>query len=82
MYTIKVAYYYKGKNLQKIFKVRSGVGGGDCGYAFDVGKTYLIFAYQEKPNKFVTNHCTRTRTIKKAKGIIKKLDKLLTKKYP
>jgi hypothetical protein len=42
--------------------IQSGTGGGDCGYWFRRGETYLIYAYGELDN-LSTNICTRTRLI-------------------
>lgn len=39
--------------------VRTGQGGGDCGYGFQEGHEYLIYAYQSN-NNWITNICTRT----------------------
>jgi hypothetical protein len=47
--------------------VLTGWGGGDCGYGFEVGKRYLVYAYhEEKSNRFSTSICTRTRPLAEA----------------
>jgi hypothetical protein len=46
------------------FEVSSGRGGGDCGYGFRKGETYLVYAYgggDGKPPS--TGICTRTRPV-------------------
>lgn len=43
--------------------ISSGTGGGDCGYWFKRGKTYLIYGYGDAKKGFGTNICTRTREI-------------------
>ena len=54
--------------------VFTGSGGGDCGYTFDKGKSYLIYAYQAKTGQLTTNVCTRTRQATSgAAGEIKEL---------
>lgn len=42
--------------------VRTGRGRGDCGYRFEVGKSYLVFAYGSDENRLETNICQRTRS--------------------
>jgi len=45
----------------------TGWGGGDCGYEFEVGKRYLVYAYrEEKSNRLSTSICTRTRPMVEA----------------
>jgi 5-hydroxyisourate hydrolase-like protein (transthyretin family) len=45
-------------------EVITGLGGGDCGYGFELGKSYLIYAFRsERDGKFHTSICTRTRPI-------------------
>lgn len=62
----------------KMVTVETGLGGGDCGYGFQEGESYLIYAYRTngedgKPGPLRTNICTRTRPLSKAKGDIKAL---------
>jgi hypothetical protein len=45
--------------------IHSGTGGGDCGYWFKRGETYLVYAYGNS-DELSTNICTRTRPIPKA----------------
>jgi 5-hydroxyisourate hydrolase-like protein (transthyretin family) len=47
--------------------VITGWGGGDCGYEFQLGKRYLVYAYrEEKTNRLSTSICTRTRPLAEA----------------
>jgi hypothetical protein len=52
------------KGLEKTFvEVNTGRGGGDCGYTFEIGKEYLIYAshaYGIPDNYWVTGICGRT----------------------
>lgn len=46
----------------------TGLGGGDCGYPFEVGKSYLVFASHaasgaEVPGALYTSICTATRPV-------------------
>ena len=42
--------------------VTTGNGGGDCGYGFEQGKEYLVYAYGDKES-LDTGICTRTQPI-------------------
>jgi len=53
---------WKGK-LGKTLTLVTGLGGGDCGYFFEVGKTYLIYAYRDEDKRLTTNICSRTAGI-------------------
>jgi hypothetical protein len=45
-------------------EITTGMGGGDCGYPFEVGERYLVYAYREKEaSRLGTGICTRTRPI-------------------
>jgi 5-hydroxyisourate hydrolase-like protein (transthyretin family) len=45
-------------------EVITGWGGGDCGYEFERGETYLVYAYRdEKDNRLYTSICSRTRPL-------------------
>ena len=46
-------------------EVFTGRGGGDCGYGFQMGQRYLIYAYSYK-DKLTTSICTRTRPFSQA----------------
>jgi len=49
------------------FEVATGQGGGDCGFHFSKGETYLVYAYgggEGKPPS--TNICTRTAAVSEA----------------
>ena len=43
--------------------IRTGRGGGDCGYNFEVGQRYLVYAYGSNENRLETNICQRTRRL-------------------
>jgi hypothetical protein len=57
---------------QKDTIVTTGVGGGDCGYPFVVGQTYLVYAstYQDRIS---TSICTQTRPAVMAGGLMRQL---------
>lgn len=48
-------------------EIITGRGGGDCGYPFEAGKEYLVYANENKETgKLGTGICARTRPIEKA----------------
>jgi hypothetical protein len=54
--------------------VVTGRGGGDCGYRFEVGARYLVFAYGDDA-KLETNICQRTKELAQAAEDLKLLGK-------
>jgi carboxypeptidase family protein len=46
-------------------EVFTGRGGGDCGYGFEMGQRYLVYAYSYK-DKLTTSICTRTQLFSRA----------------
>jgi hypothetical protein len=57
--TLKVDKAWKGM-LPTELVLLTGRGGGDCGYRFEVGDSYLVYAYGENVNHLGTNICQRT----------------------
>lgn len=49
----------------KEVEVFTGRGGGDCGYEFQIGQRYLVYAY-EYQDKLTTRTCTRTKPFREA----------------
>lgn len=39
----------------------TGMGGGDCGYSFQNGVEYVVYAYQNSDGRLQTGICSRTR---------------------
>lgn len=46
--------------------IYTGAGDGDCGYAFRVGKTYLVYGRRAQSGRLTTSICSRTRALGKA----------------
>jgi hypothetical protein len=55
----KIEEFWKGA-LNKEAAVFTGHGGGDCGYKFEVGQRYLVYAYRYNDTELGTNICQRT----------------------
>jgi hypothetical protein len=69
----RVEKYWKGVLTTEMIVV-TGRGGGDCGYRFEVGARYLIFAYGGD-TKLETNICQRTKGLEEATEDLKLLGK-------
>ena len=52
----------------KRVEIRTGMGGGDCGYAFQRAESYVVYAYQNKDGLLVANICSRTATVDRAQA--------------
>lgn len=60
------------------YSLRTGFGGGDCGYTFSVGEIYLVYALPPHAPRSIptTDICTRTTLAKELTSDIERLDKL------
>ncbi|HEY6972063.1 MAG TPA: hypothetical protein VJA94_22825 [Candidatus Angelobacter sp.] len=66
MFNVRVVESFRGpQKAGEIISVRTGFGGGDCGYAFKVGAKYLIDASKDK-DAFGTSICSLTAPIEDA----------------
>jgi hypothetical protein len=52
--------------VSKEIDVYTGEGGGDCGYEFRSGETYLVYGRRAANGPLTTNICSRTRPIDEA----------------
>jgi hypothetical protein len=68
----RVGNVWKGK-LSKEVTIFTGLGGGDCGYRFEVGESYLVYASGSNEH-LSTNICQRTAP-RSANGDMKLLGK-------
>lgn len=44
----------------KQVEIRTGMGGGDCGYPFQLGESYVVYAYESKEGFLTASICSRT----------------------
>jgi hypothetical protein len=56
---IRVLRVYRGQAVGTV-TVLTGRGGGDCGYDFETGRQYLVYADRKGPQDMVTSICTGT----------------------
>src|SRR6476646_1626772 len=55
--------------------VQTGLGGGDCGYHFDPGHTYLVYGHKSNGSLY-TGTCSGTQPIEQAGAALAWLDSL------
>jgi len=69
--------------IKKTVTITTGKGGGDCGYPFEIGKKYLVYASNSK-NTLQTNICTKTALAENNKDIavLNKIKKRKIKSFP
>lgn len=58
---IQVKKIWKGK-LSKTIDISTPLDSAACGFSFETGKEYLVYAY-ENGNKLTTNICSRTKIL-------------------
>jgi hypothetical protein len=56
---------YKGIQTPEV-SVETGNGGGDCGYPFEAGERYLVYAYRASKGILGTGICSRTKLMSQA----------------
>jgi len=75
-FTLQIERSFKGGTVADTVIVVTGMGNGDCGFEFAVGKRYVVYASRDAGNQgqllaskpltgrgvFWTNICTRTKT--------------------
>ncbi|WP_157760868.1 hypothetical protein [Chitinophaga caeni] len=47
-FTFTIEKRYKGKVKTSAIEITTGVGSGDCGYKFEIGKSYVVYANKRK----------------------------------
>ncbi|MEK6281002.1 MAG: hypothetical protein AABN95_11675 [Acidobacteriota bacterium] len=66
VFTFSVAESFRGVEGAKEVQVRTGQGGGDCGYNFRIGDAYLVYAYRDQSGQLYASICSRTRLVSSA----------------
>lgn len=62
---IRVDRAWRG-NVDGIVEVKTGAGGGDCGYSFRRGTKYVVYAYRTNDGSLTTGICSPTKPLDKA----------------
>ncbi len=60
----------------KQVEIRTGMGGGDCGYPFKLGEPYVVYAYRDKEGLLTASICSRTAPAERAEADLQYLRKL------
>lgn len=80
--TFRVDEWWKGEPVQNIV-VQTAATTAACGYPFEVGQTYLVYA-SHRQGRLQTNYCSRTALLSQAADDLSILSKALPckGKYP
>ncbi len=62
VFQFRVLASWKGARTDTI-SLTTGSGGGDCGYRFTPGGTYIVYGNRGKDGRLYTSHCSRTAEI-------------------
>ena len=80
-FTFKVSRGFIGAKADQTVQIHTGFGFGDCGFPFEKGEEYLVYAYESGDNNGLsTGVCTRTTHISRAGEDIAGLDALFKSK--
>jgi hypothetical protein len=63
--SLEVLHSYRG-DQQKATRLSTGLGGGDCGFDFEVGKRYRVYAFKDEAGELSTNICSGTILLEKS----------------
>jgi hypothetical protein len=63
--TMRVLEVFRG-TVGSTVEVMTGAGGGDCGYAFQKGEQYLVYASTDAAGRLSTGICSPTKTLARA----------------
>jgi len=66
MVSLEVLHSYRG-DQRKLTRLSTGLGGGDCGFDFEVGKRYRVYAFKDEAGELSTNICSRTALLEKSR---------------
>lgn len=72
--TFAVQEYWKGVFSEPLV-IQTGQGDGDCGYPFEEGKEYLVYAYADENDDLHANICSRTALVSDAEKDLATLGK-------
>jgi len=70
--TFQIESLFKGQAGSEIV-IHTAIGGAVCGFNFELGQSYLVYAGRGGGDKPSTSHCTRTRLLSQANDDIRAL---------
>lgn len=74
-YRFSVNKFWKGQSDLQEAEIRTGIGGGDCGFMFEPDKVYLVYARMED-GSVTTSICDPTKLLAQADKDLKLLNQL------
>ena len=78
--TLKVARRWKGPEEAQV-KIRTSDNSAACGYNFETGAQYLVFAHRdEQSDTYGTGLCSLTRPLADARALVRALDERVESK--
>jgi hypothetical protein len=63
--SFEVSRTYRGAQRENI-QIRTGLGGGDCGFPFEIGKQYLVYAFADESGQLSTGICSGTALLQES----------------
>lgn len=73
---LRVSKIWKGERDFSTALITTSDDGAMCGFNFQTGKSYVIYAYKNQDGRFQTNNCTRSRSSEHATEDLAYLDTL------
>jgi hypothetical protein len=70
--TLRVVRSWKGAETRDAV-VLTGMGDGDCGFPFERGQSYLVYAHSRDPGVLSASICGRTRSLQRAAADLEEL---------
>lgn len=61
--TFRVMQWWKSDAVTESIELRTGMGGGDCGYPVEIGKSFLVHARRDSRNQLWFGICDRTAAL-------------------
>jgi hypothetical protein len=74
--TLEIEARWKGEEVKQV-KVRTPWFAALCGFPFEHGKQYLVYAVIEEDGRLYTDACTRTKPLEQAEDEILQLDRIV-----
>lgn len=65
--SIEISRSYRGTQPNSIV-IRTGLGTGDCGFRFEVGEQYLVYAFVDESGRLSTDICSGTAPLKRSQA--------------
>jgi hypothetical protein len=56
------------ESRSKRVEIRTGMGGGDCGFPFQRAQSYVVYAHENADGQLVATICSRTAAVDRAQG--------------